>query len=102
MNVVETTTHQDDTERHGVPDMAPRHSQFSDKRHAVPGMATRHPRYNDMTMNMVETTTQHSAATPETLSRLWNVGLDTAQKTLRAMTQHRIVSCPPADPTIPN
>ena len=23
MNVVETTTHQDDTERHGVPDMAP-------------------------------------------------------------------------------
>ena len=88
MNMGETTTHQDDTERHGVPGMAPRYSQSNDKRHTVPGMAAQHPQYNDMTMNVVETTTRHSAATPETLSRLWNGGLDTAQKTLRATMQH--------------
>ena len=68
--------------------MAPRYSQSNDKRHAVPCMAARHPEYNDMTMDMVETTTRHSAASPQTLSRLWIVGLDTAQKTLRAMTKH--------------
>ena len=66
----------------------PLYSQSNDKRHAVPCMAARHPQYDDMTMNMVETTTRHSAATPETLSRLWNVGLDMAQKTLHATTQH--------------
>ena len=104
-DVVPRVAHQDDTERHAVPCMAAQHSQSNDmtlnmvetstrhsaddtKQHAVPCMAARHPQYNDMTLNMVETTTRHSAATPETLSRLWNVGLDTAQKTLRATTQH--------------
>ena len=35
---------------------------------------------------------QHSSPTPETVSRLWNVGLETAQWTLRATTQQGIRS----------
>ena len=34
----------------------------------------------------------HSSPTPETVSRLWNVGLETAQQTLRATTQQGICS----------
>ena len=34
----------------------------------------------------------HSSPTPETVSRLWNVGLETAQWTLRATTQQGIRS----------
>ena len=34
----------------------------------------------------------HSSPTPETVSRLWNVGLETAQQTLRATTQQGIRS----------
>ena len=90
MTVVETTTHQDDTERHGVPDMAPRHSQFSDKRHAVPGMAARHPRHNDMTMNVVETTTRHSAATPKLLAAYGMWGLTRRR---RLSVQRRNTEC---------
>ena len=35
---------------------------------------------------------RHSSPTPETVSRLWNVGLETAQRTLRATTQQGIRS----------
>ena len=35
---------------------------------------------------------RHSSPTPETVSRLWNVGLETAQQTLRATTQQGIRS----------
>ena len=35
---------------------------------------------------------QHSSPTPETVSRLWNVGLETAQRTFRATTQQGICS----------
>ena len=35
---------------------------------------------------------RHSSPTPETVSRLWNVGLETAERTLRATTQQGICS----------
>ena len=39
---------------------------------------------------VVITTEWHSQVTPENLAKKWNIGLDTAKKTLKVMTQNGV------------
>ena len=53
-----------------------------------PGPGPGHEYENGTRLAPIHSTLRHSDVSPENLSRTWNVGLETARRTLRVTTQH--------------
>ena len=63
------------------------HQTFCNKMIGAVRIATTYRKDMDALVNSILTTDRHSKVTPEELARKWNIGIDTAKRTLEVTTQ---------------